>query len=97
MARIIQTTLMLLALLAFCSPAFAKSNWQVTKVSQPAFFSANGKNWQVVKKGMMLKNHTWITTKSRGRGSNYPQRRCGDVSAKHPSRYPKSVGVFAKI
>lgn len=53
---------------AICSPVSAQSaDWIVAKVSQPARYTVDGKNWLVLDKGMVIPNRSWVSTGPRAR------------------------------
>lgn len=43
------------------------SDWVVVKVTQPARYTDDRKTWREVKRGMVLKNHSWLSTGNRAR------------------------------
>lgn len=43
------------------------ADWVVIKVTQPARYTDDRKTWHEVKRGMVLKNHSWLSTGNRAR------------------------------
>lgn len=48
-------------------PSQALAEWTVAKLTSTAHFTVDGKNWQAVRKGMLLQDRSWVATSKRGR------------------------------